>query len=62
MKTKSRDTRRTTAKIANADPELEALLNEFEYKSYEMRCRSQGQDSLYIRLSRVVPSVHFKIA
>lgn len=61
MKAKSKNTRRTTATIANVDPQLEALLNEFTYKSYEMRCRSHGQDSLYIRLTRVTPSVHFKI-
>jgi len=50
------------ATIANVEPSLAALLKEFTYQSYELRCSSNASDKLYIRLRRETPSVHLRVA
>jgi len=46
------------ATIENATPELAALLKEFTvFDSHETRCRSNGKDSLYIRMTRPKPTM-----
>jgi len=60
MSQKTKNANRAT--IEGAAPELAGILRDYAYESYEVRSRSNGKDSLYIRLSRIRPVVCLAIA
>jgi len=59
MKTKSKTLK---VNITNGDPRLADLLADYEYTEHETRNRSRGKDSLYIRLTRIQPSIRLTVA